>query len=332
MLDSINDIFISLPKFFQELIYISVPFFDSTHNFYWIYLLFSLILLLGLYRITTPDPVNFSLRGLLSYCFPHSIYTHKSAILDYQCYFINGLIKIVISLSLLISVTETVAQLTTQSVYGIFREPRLQLDVTVTTKLAYTIAVVFAIDFGYFLAHYLLHKVPILWEFHKTHHSAQVLTPVTAKRDHPVDDMIIYACKACFIGLVMGLFRYTFKADVEPLTITGVSVIVYLFHLTSNLRHYHVWISYGWHLNHILISPAMHQIHHSQLEKHFDKNLGLIFSIWDYLAGTLYVPQEQEHFSVGLVEEEFNSIWQLYFSPFHRVSKLVANSMKMRNS
>jgi len=239
-------------------------------------------------------------------------------------------LKIVISLTLLISVTEIVAELTTQSVYGIFREPAWQLTMTFTAKLAYTLGVVFAIDFGYFLGHYLLHKIPILWEFHKTHHSAQVLTPVTAKRDHPVDDLIIYTCKACFLGVVTGLFQYMFKGDITPFTITGVSVIIYLFHLTANLRHFHVWISYGWHLNHILISPAMHQIHHSQLEKHFDKNLGLIFSIWDYLAGTLYVPQEQEYFAVGLIGEEFDDVGQLYFSPFSRVTQIVRNSRKMK--
>ena len=323
MIEFVKEVFYSLPESVKEIINLGIPLFDSAHNFYWIYILFSLILLLGLYRISHPNPVKFSWRGLLSYCFPHSIYTHKSAILDYQCYFINGLIKILIRLTLLISVTEIVAKLTTQSFYGILREPRIEPDVNFAAKLAYTIAVVFAIDFGYFLAHYLLHKVPLLWEFHKTHHSAQVLTPVTAKRDHPVDDMIIYTCKACLLGLVTGLFQYTFKGEVEPFTITGVSVIIYLFHLTSNLRHFHVWISYGWHLNHILVSPAMHQIHHSQLEKHYDKNFGLIFSIWDYLAGTLYVPKEPETFSVGLVEEEFNNVWQLYFSPFSRVTKIV---------
>ncbi|MEQ9486945.1 hypothetical protein [Coleofasciculus sp. F4-SAH-05] len=88
---------------------LGIPLFDSAHNFYWIYIGFSLIILLGLYRISHPNPVNFSWRDLLSYCLPASIYTHKSAILDYQCYFINGLIKIIISLTLLISVTEIVA-------------------------------------------------------------------------------------------------------------------------------------------------------------------------------------------------------------------------------
>jgi len=29
--------------------------------------------------------------------------------------------------------------------------------------------------------------VPFLWEFHKVHHSANVLTPITAFRVHPVD-------------------------------------------------------------------------------------------------------------------------------------------------
>ena len=32
-------------------------------------------------------------------------------------------------------------------------------------------------ELGYWFNHWLSHKVPVLWEFHKVHHSATVLTP-----------------------------------------------------------------------------------------------------------------------------------------------------------
>jgi Fatty acid hydroxylase superfamily len=42
-----------------------------------------------------------------------------------------------------------------------------------------------AVEFGYWLSHWLMHTIPALWEFHKVHHSAEVLTPLTEWRQHP---------------------------------------------------------------------------------------------------------------------------------------------------
>ena len=41
--------------------------------------------------------------------------------------------------------------------------------------LAYTVLFFIAYDFGRFVAHSLLHDIPCLWQFHKVHHSAEVL-------------------------------------------------------------------------------------------------------------------------------------------------------------
>ena len=50
-----------------------------------------------------------------------------------------------------------------------------------------TIAILFlAYELGYWLNHYLSHRIAFLWEFHKVHHSATVLTPLTNFRVHPI--------------------------------------------------------------------------------------------------------------------------------------------------
>lgn len=41
-------------------------------------------------------------------------------------------------------------------------------------------------DFAYYVTHRLHHEHPVLWPFHKLHHNAEYLTPLTAKRNHPV--------------------------------------------------------------------------------------------------------------------------------------------------
>lgn len=125
----------------------------------------------------------------------------------------------------------------------------------------------------------------------------------------------------------MGIFTYFVNREINLITITDVLLSELLFNFIINLRHSHIWISYGWYLSHIFSSPAMHQIHHSTKEEHIDKNFSRIFSFWDYLFGTLYVPKIREEFTVGLVDQrDYDSIWQLYHSPFVQASKRVAKS------
>ena len=53
-------------------------------------------------------------------------------------------------------------------------------------------------------------------------------------------------------------------------------------------------------LGRIFVSPAHHQVHHSGNPKHFNKNFGSCLALWDWMFGTLYVPEkEREPLSFG---------------------------------
>jgi sterol desaturase/sphingolipid hydroxylase (fatty acid hydroxylase superfamily) len=56
---------------------------------------------------------------------------------------------------------------------------------------ARTLALFLAYDLGFFFDHWLKHRVPALWELHKAHHSAEVLTPLVNFRIHPLDSLIL---------------------------------------------------------------------------------------------------------------------------------------------
>jgi sterol desaturase/sphingolipid hydroxylase (fatty acid hydroxylase superfamily) len=68
----------------------------------------------------------------------------------------------------------------------------------------------------------------------------------------------------------------------------------------ANLRHSHIWISFG-RLEKIFISPAQHQIHHSVGNS--NANLGSIFSIWDGILGTRMYSGEKRKLEFGLGPE-----------------------------
>lgn len=189
----------------------------------------------------------------------------------------------------------------------------------------YALAVALVLDFATFYAHRLTHKVDWLWSFHKVHHSAAVLTPLTQNRFHPVDDIFLELFSGLVFGLFLGVgsisgFVAGYQGDFENLW------IVYLvFNLTSHFRHSHIWISFGPYLSLIFSSPAMHQLHHSCEARHTNKNFAPVFSFWDWLFGSLYIPREREQFRIGLNELRDQSRYQGFFglmiSPFREIAE-----------
>ncbi len=75
-------------------------------------------------------------------------------------------------------------------------------------------------------------------------------------------------------------------------------------------------------ISYLFVSPWMHQIHHSLERRHIDKNMGFIFSFWDWMFGTLYIPARDESFAIGLDSGEapkFHGVGALYLLPFRNV-------------
>jgi len=168
---------------------------------------------------------------------------------------------------------------------------------------AITLAVTLASDFTTYWVHRAHHESSLLWPFHKLHHSAETLTPLTFARKHPVYDLVRALANALLVGPAQGLVFAMFGKVSLPL-ILGVNAAYAIFHWTgSNLRHSHVWLSYGPFLSRILISPAQHQIHHSLAPRHHNTNYGEIFALWDWMFGSLYAPKEYEALEFGVADK-----------------------------
>lgn len=189
--------------------------------------------------------------------------------------------------------------------------PWLVLTITTIVEIA-------MLDFGYWGGHYLMHRVPALWAFHKVHHSAEVMTPLTEWRQHPVEMILMPNAISLASGVTYGCLAFLF-GDAEPLALWRTNILLAIFFLTiSHLRHSHVWLPFTGLLGRLLHSPAHHQIHHSTDPKHFDKNLGFALSIWDWLFGTLWIPREGERvvFGIGAESDRFHSVSGSLLSPF----------------
>ena len=102
-----------------------------------------------------------------------------------------------------------------------------------------------AYELGYWFNHWLSHKVPLLWEFHKVHHTAEVLTPLTNFRVHPVYAFVFANILAFSTAVASGLGHYLFGDTAYQYALADTNIILVLFiHAYVHLQHSHVWISF----------------------------------------------------------------------------------------
>ncbi|MGD9658521.1 MAG: sterol desaturase family protein [Methylocystis sp.] len=168
-----------------------------------------------------------------------------------------------------------------------------------------TVVLFLAYEIGYWVDHYLKHRIAFLWEFHKVHHTAEILTPVTNFRNHPIDNIFFGYMLAIFIGSASGALAWTFGRATESFTVDGKNILFLFFLWTiGHLQHSQFWIPFRGLLGHIVLSPAHHQIHHSTDPKHFNRNFGSVLAVWDWMFGSLEMPSTNNPRLRYGVEEE----------------------------
>ncbi len=306
---------------------------DGGKRFFWVYLLSCGVLAWVCYvRYHRTDGAA---GGFVRFLFPKSVYAHPSARVDYQLFLANrafmpgGLLSGWLLGGLSIA---AVAEATEDALHGVLGISPAPADWTFPLLVALTVAVALCSDLSTYLTHALHHRVPLLWEFHKVHHSAEVLTPITLYRKHPVYTVLSRCMDIALIGPLQGVVAYCFPGDTDTVTLFGANFVFAVFNLLgSNLRHSHVWIPFGRHLSHVLISPAQHQIHHSKARQHWNKNFGEAFALWDWAFGTLYVPRTRETLEFGLAGQTAQAhpdLASAYLVPFRSVISMIRSRIE----
>lgn len=188
--------------------------------------------------------------------------------------------------------------------------------------LAFVIFVIF--DFSQYWSHRIFHR-SALWSLHAVHHSAEVLTPLTTYRQHPLAGLITTAFHSVVLGVGMGLVVGTLAPDMGFAEIAGANAVVVVLNATIvNLHHSQMHVSFGPIVERILISPAQHQIHHSRDPRHFNCNYGIVLAVWDWMFGTLYLVREKEELRFGLDGEAeaalmTQRLWPVLMDPIRRL-------------
>jgi sterol desaturase/sphingolipid hydroxylase (fatty acid hydroxylase superfamily) len=168
--------------------------------------------------------------------------------------------------------------------------------------VAGTVVLFLAAELGFWIDHYLSHRIPFLWEFHKVHHSAQVLTPLTNFRVHPVDGLVFANILALVMGATDALLTWLLGQPAGALSLYDRNILALAgLYLVQHLQHSQLWITFGGPIGRWFYSPAHHQIHHSTDPAHFGRNLGSMLTLWDSLFGTLLTPgKDRQRLTFGL--------------------------------
>jgi sterol desaturase/sphingolipid hydroxylase (fatty acid hydroxylase superfamily) len=145
-----------------------------------------------------------------------------------------------------------------------------------------------AVDFYEYWFHRLAHRYRPLWLAHCVHHSDPHVDATTAWRHHPVETTLQFLPYFA-IYLVLGLPYW-----IEIVRAIVVNTMLYAQH--ANAAFPRAIEAQRW----LLMTPAVHRVHHSPDPPLVDRNFGTLLSVWDRLFGTYAEPAGEAPPEYGL--------------------------------
>jgi sterol desaturase/sphingolipid hydroxylase (fatty acid hydroxylase superfamily) len=174
------------------------------------------------------------------------------------------------------------------------------------------------IDLAVYFWHRLQHSNIIIWQFHKVHHSQEIMSGLTVFRKTILDRLL-------------DLFVLTIPAFVLSIDYTYPIYILIITNIHQLLIHTGVGVSFGI-LDKIIVSPSFHEHHHSKNKKHLHCNYGSALSIWDHIFGT-FVPNTNETLEYGIQNEVVpESFLKQIFVPLIGVYDLIKKYIRFRRT
>lgn len=296
------DLASSLAQGARTLLFPLVDMFDQRNLFSYLGTAFFLFVAIIAIRLRRPR-AELRLRAIWRLVAKRSVWLHRSARLDYKLYLVNMPLMAFV-LGLFIVGSDIWSRLFGAGLTALFGPAAVTTGTHWGVVATIALVQLLALDGSYWLGHLAMHKSEILWQFHKLHHSAEVMTPVTEYRQHPLELVWMPGVMAVATGLSYALVTHWFGAGAVAMGSAGYGAIlcahIFTFH---HLRHSHINMPFTGLAGLLFHSPAHHQLHHSDDPDHFDRNMGYMLSIWDWMAGTLVLPRAGQRVSLGVGAE-----------------------------
>lgn len=174
-------------------------------------------------------------------------------------------------------------------------------------------------DMWFYWSHRIEHAVPVLWQFHRLHHSDPNMNASTASRDH----ILQMAWRAFFSLFTIGL---VFDLDLKQAQTAAVYSGLFMA-LWSNFYHSAIRIRLPW-LDPILVTPQLHRLHHSRDPAHYNCNFADFLPVFDIVFGTYRRTKRNEWPFTGLDDWTPGNLWVAQAGPIRNAFKLLVRVRK----
>lgn len=169
----------------------------------------------------------------------------------------------------------------------------------ITNVILYWTVLVFAEDFMYYWLHRVDHYCRFFWAVHVTHHSSEEFNLTVGFRS----------------SVFQPLYRFIYFIPLSFFGFTGLD-IMFMYSATQIfgiLVHTQTVKKLGV-LEYFLVTPSHHRVHHGSNVKYLDKNMGMLFIIWDKLFGTFQPEEDSEPVVYGLTKnlESYNPLTMVF--------------------
>lgn len=176
------------------------------------------------------------------------------------------------------------------SVLRVFVPAPLRLGIAASPSWVQIVAGFAITTVGGYAGHRAAHEVPLLWRFHRVHHSIRDMDWLAANHLHPLDET--FGRSAAVLPLyALGFGRVSLGAFVILITVQAIFI------------HANVRISWGP-LRWVIATPQFHHWHHAQDPEAYNTNFAGEFPVLDALFGTLYLPADRWPAQYGIDDTE----------------------------
>ncbi len=148
---------------------------------------------------------------------------------------------------------------------------------------------VLLLDYSYYWWHRMLHQIPFFWRFHLVHHTDVDLDVTTAIRFHFGEWILSTPFRMLQVAAI--------GASEPAVAIFEISMLLSILFHHSNVR-LPLEVEHG--LNRGIVTPRMHGIHHSVIERESNTNFATLLSVWDRLHRTLRLDIPQQQVVIGV--------------------------------
>lgn len=182
---------------------------------------------------------------------------------------------------------------------------------------AYWIVLLIGQDFLFYVLHYVDHYVRFFWAVHVTHHSSEEFNLTVGFRS----------------SVFQPLYRFVYFI---PLSLTGFEGkdIMFMYSATQiyGILIHTTYINKLGFLEWFMSTPSHHRVHHASNALYLDKNMGMVFIIWDRLFGTFQAEEEREKVRYGLTENlASRNLVNVVFHEWRNLMKDLGKSPKLKH-